>query len=199
LSIPGDIAILLIGIPILASIRLPLQQKAILLMVFGMGFFVIVAAILTKVYCLVPALISYVYMNWYFREASVAMYVTNLPTVWPLLRDVFPYLKTWGSRSRSKIGNSSTERHWAGASSHARINSNSKNFSMKPYTKKSSPTDSQERINDSDSGKSLDPRTLEIQRDVSFVVQSEVVGGGAAGHAASWDKQKVTTVVSTMH
>lgn len=72
---------------------------------------------------------------------------------------------------------------------------------MKPYTKKSAPTDSQEHINDSDSGKSLDPRTLEIQRDVTFIVQSESVGGGAVGHAASqenWDKQNVTTVVSTM-
>ncbi|KAH6665186.1 hypothetical protein B0J14DRAFT_522404 [Halenospora varia] len=94
LSIPGDIAILAIGIPMLAAIRLPLQQKVIVLAVFGMGGFIIVAAILTKVYCLVPAIISYVYMNWYFREASVAVYVTNLPAVWPLLREIFPSLQT---------------------------------------------------------------------------------------------------------
>jgi hypothetical protein len=54
---------------------------------------VIVAAILNKVYCLVPSLISYVYMNWYFREATVAILVTNLPLIWSLLRDVFPALK----------------------------------------------------------------------------------------------------------
>ena len=42
------------------------------------------------IYCLVPSLISYVYMNWYFREATVAVYVTTLPGIWVLLRDAFP-------------------------------------------------------------------------------------------------------------
>ena len=69
-----------------------------LVFVFGMGGFVIVAATLTKVYCLVPNLISYVYMNWYFREASVAVYVTNIPTLWPLVRDV---TKFFGGQSSS--------------------------------------------------------------------------------------------------
>jgi len=50
----------LIGLPLLLSVRIPLQQKAVLLVVFGMGIFVIVAAIITKIYCLVPSLISYV-------------------------------------------------------------------------------------------------------------------------------------------
>lgn len=70
-----------------------------LVLVFGMGGFVIVAATLTKVYCLVPKLISYVYMNWYFREASVAVYVTNLPTLWPLVRDVSKLLGGQSSSS----------------------------------------------------------------------------------------------------
>jgi hypothetical protein len=192
-------AILAIGIPILASIRLPMQQKAVLLVIFGMGFFVIVAAILTKVYCLVPALISYVYMNWYFREASVAMYVTNLPTIWPLLRDVFPYLQTWGTRT--KASNASGDTPWVSSGSRARINS--RDFSMKPYSKKASHAESQERINDSESSKSLDPqdpRTIEIHRDVSFMVRSESVEGGADTVAAqrTWDKQKVTTVVNAV-
>lgn len=42
------------------------------------------------IYCLVPSLISYVYMNWYFREATVAVYVTTLPGIWVLLQDTFP-------------------------------------------------------------------------------------------------------------
>lgn len=91
---------LLIGLPLLLQVRVPLQQKLILLLLFGMGIFVIVAAILTKVYCLVPSLISYVYMNWYFREATVAVLVTNLPLIWSLLRDVFPALRSWTGSKR---------------------------------------------------------------------------------------------------
>jgi hypothetical protein len=73
----------------------------ILLSVFGMGIFVIVAALLTKIYSLVPALTSYSYLNWYFREASVSLYVTNLPALWALLRDTFPAIKNWGYSSRA--------------------------------------------------------------------------------------------------
>jgi len=91
---------LLVAIPLLVQVRVPLKQKLILVILFGMGIFVIVAAILTKVYCLVPALISYVYMNWYFREATVAILVTNLPLIWSLLRDVFPALKSWTGGSK---------------------------------------------------------------------------------------------------
>ncbi|KAJ5614727.1 hypothetical protein N7528_008381 [Penicillium herquei] len=100
LSISADVFMLLVAIPMLVQVRVPLKQKMILLLLFGMGVFVIVAAILNKVYCLVPALISYVYMNWYFREATVAILVTNLPLVWSLLRDVFPALKSWTGGSK---------------------------------------------------------------------------------------------------
>jgi hypothetical protein len=61
-----------------------------------MGVFVIAAAFLTKIYSLVPSLVSYSYLNWYFREASVSVYVTNLPAVWALLRDTFPGVRYWG-------------------------------------------------------------------------------------------------------
>ncbi|KAB8230093.1 uncharacterized protein BDW43DRAFT_286747 [Aspergillus alliaceus] len=100
ISISADIFMLLIGLPLLLQVRVPLKQKLILVVIFGMGIFVIVAAILTKVYCLVPSLISYVYMNWYFREATVAVLVTNLPLIWSLLRDVFPALKSWTGGSK---------------------------------------------------------------------------------------------------
>jgi hypothetical protein len=90
-----------VAYPLLLKIRLPMKQKMILVVLFGMGIFVIVSAILTKVYCLVPNLISYVYMNWYFREATVAILVTNIPLVWSLLRDVFPgILRSWTGGSK---------------------------------------------------------------------------------------------------
>ena len=73
---------------------------------------------------------------------------------------------------------------------------------MKSYSKKASCAESQERINDSDSGKSLEPRTIEIQRDVSFMVQSETVEGGFADSVVAqrrWDKQTITTVVNAVN
>lgn len=99
-SISADVLMLVVAIPMLVQVRVPTKQKLILLLLFGMGIFVIVAAVLNKVYCLVPALISYVYMNWYFREATVAILVTNLPLIWSLLRDVFPALKSWTGGSK---------------------------------------------------------------------------------------------------
>jgi hypothetical protein len=33
------------------------------------------------------------YMLWYTREASVALYVANLPLIWPLLREWVPFLR----------------------------------------------------------------------------------------------------------
>ena len=99
-AISADIFMLLIAIPLLMAVRLPPRQKITLVFLFGLGIFVIVAAILTKVYCLVPQLISYVYMSWYFREATVAMLVTCLPLTWSLMRDIFPALKSWTGGSR---------------------------------------------------------------------------------------------------
>jgi hypothetical protein len=97
MSISSDLFLLIVAMPILIAVRLPYRQKMILLFLFGLGGFVIVAAVLTKIYCLIPSLISYVYMNWYFREATVAMLVTNLPLTWSLLRDTFPSLKSWAN------------------------------------------------------------------------------------------------------
>ncbi|KAL1959666.1 hypothetical protein VTO42DRAFT_1701 [Malbranchea cinnamomea] len=99
-AISADMIMLLIAIPLLMAVRLPPRQKWTLVFLFGLGIFVIVAAILTKVYCLVPKLISYVYMSWYFREATVAMLVTCLPLTWSLLRDIFPALRSWTGGSR---------------------------------------------------------------------------------------------------
>jgi len=50
------------------------------------------AAILTKVYNLADVY-STDYMLWYIREASVAVCVTNVPLIWPLLREWFSFLR----------------------------------------------------------------------------------------------------------
>lgn len=127
---------LIIAIPLLLKVRVPLKQKMILLVIFGMGIFVIVAAILTKVYCLIPSLISYVYMNWYFREATVAILVTNIPLVWSLLRDVFPALRSWTGGSNRGTENRYRSGRWTfskGSELRSRYAPSSRGVSMHDY------------------------------------------------------------------
>lgn len=181
---------LLVAIPLLAQVRVPLKQKLILLLIFGMGIFVIIAAILTKVYCLVPSLISYVYMNWYFREATVAMLVTNLPLVWSLLREVFPAIKSWSGGSK-KTGDRYRSGPWTsnrgtGLRQYGR-NSEvpSRHFSLQNWTPSTAvkpkgvlsdattyqPSDDRDAISDDASG-----RALKIRQDFTVTVDSEPPG-----------------------
>lgn len=144
-NITADVAMLLVAIPIVAKVRLPLAQKAPILGIFGMGVFVVTAAVLTKVYCFVPSLLSYEYaplysprltaslthstryLNWYAREASIGVIVTNLPAVWSFLRDVFPELKRRGYRTASD--SRSNTQGW-GTSGGTRSNTRTADYDM---------------------------------------------------------------------
>lgn len=90
-NISSDSLMLTIPLPLLLRLNVPWKQKAVLLLIFSMGIFVIIAAILTKVFNL-SNIWDPSYMLWYTREASVAVYVSNLPMIWPLLREWFPGL-----------------------------------------------------------------------------------------------------------
>jgi hypothetical protein len=103
-NLSSDVLIITLPIPMVVSLFLPTKQKIVLGLLIGMGTFVvsvrslssrtvftntvlqIIAAILTKIYNLSDVYDS-AYMLWYTREASVAVYVTNLPGIWPLLRE----------------------------------------------------------------------------------------------------------------
>ncbi|KAF2222390.1 hypothetical protein BDZ85DRAFT_263565 [Elsinoe ampelina] len=95
-NISADLTVLLVGLPIVINVQRPWQQKVPLVIVFGMGLFVIAAAIINKMYAYLPWLLSYNYAFWYMREAAVSVYVTNLPALWSILREIFPSLQTWG-------------------------------------------------------------------------------------------------------
>ena len=181
---------LIIAIPLIMGLRVPIQQKLILLLIFGMGGFIIVSAVLTKIYCLVPELISYVYMNWYFREASVAVYVTNIPLIWPLVKEVGTRLGFsiasrshgygYGSRSRQE----QNSRNPPNSKSHVRMGV--KDMEMDKFgrsTKTANVTgttlrgESQERItadsvSDQASSSFEDNRAIEIKREVTYSVES---------------------------
>lgn len=170
---------------------MPIQQKLILLGIFGMGFFIVIAAILTKCYSLVPSLLSMVYMKWYFREASVAVYVSNLPTVWPLVREIFPSLGRLGTTKPTSSGNGS---RWGTNLGRSRLPSNNETYGMNSFSKAGS-TESQERINDIDSNEHI-----AIKKDVTFTVKSEEADRWDSPQGnRNWDKQKVTTVVNAVN
>ncbi|KAG8623519.1 hypothetical protein KVT40_008495 [Elsinoe batatas] len=95
-NIPTDLAMLSISIPLVYRLQVPMKQKLLVGALFSMGIFVVVAALLTKIYNL-SDVYSTSYMLWYIREASVATYVANLPAIWPLVRHVFPCLRSVSS------------------------------------------------------------------------------------------------------
>ncbi|KAG9861170.1 hypothetical protein KCU90_g10053, partial [Aureobasidium melanogenum] len=93
-NISSDVFMLMIPFPLIMQVSIGVKQKLVLLCVFSMGIFVIIAATLTKAEFFI-SVYSADYMFWYTREASVAVYVSNLPCVWPLLREALPALKSW--------------------------------------------------------------------------------------------------------
>lgn len=69
-------------------LSLRLSKKVPLIGIFSLGVFVIIAAILNKVYSFSdPFSDEWVY--WYVRESSTALIVANLPFVWLFYRKIF--------------------------------------------------------------------------------------------------------------
>jgi hypothetical protein len=175
MSISSDLFLLIVAMPILIAVRLPLRQKMILLVLFGLGGFVIIAAILTKIYCLVPSLISYVYMNWYFREATVAMLVTNLPLTWSLIRDIFPGLKSWANADSNLKPATWPRSSRSGTRSDGR---RSRNLQLKPFHdmtwdekqfRSTETSESREGINHHDFEE--EDRAIHVQNDVTLDIE----------------------------
>jgi len=92
-NITSDVLMLLVPLPLVSRMHIAWRQKAVLIFIFSLGICVIVAALLTKIFNLRNPY-SPVYMLWYIREATVATCVSNLPLVWPLLREWFPWLRS---------------------------------------------------------------------------------------------------------
>ncbi|KAL8675903.1 MAG: hypothetical protein Q9186_007517 [Xanthomendoza sp. 1 TL-2023] len=211
-NVSADLILLIIGMPLLVKARIPLQQKLILLIIFGMGMFVIAAALLCKVYGLYPPLINYSYLNWFFREASVAIYVTNIPVIYSFMREVFPQIAQWGFNTTKGSATRSN-----GNLRHLRASGN--DIGMKPFNRLGSTTDefddslqtqSKDHITQykdpSGYKEYKDPYTsdsaLETQEDVALSVQKESSedddlesGGKGPQHDSSYNHS--TTYVTT--
>ncbi|KAH6234264.1 hypothetical protein HBI53_019230 [Parastagonospora nodorum] len=96
-NISSDLIILSIPIPLLFRIRLPKKNKAVLVGVFMIGSFSIIAAVLNKFYSFKNPF-GTEWTVWYLRESYTAILCANLPLIYPLIQRVFK-LRNWSSEN----------------------------------------------------------------------------------------------------
>lgn len=97
-NLTSDVAMLAVGLPMFLRLTIPLSKKIPLVGIFSLGVFVIIAAILNKVYSFSqPFGSDWIY--WYVRESSTALIVANLPFVWLLYRKIFGIHSVNGTRA----------------------------------------------------------------------------------------------------
>lgn len=87
-NVSSDFLMLLIPLPLIINAKVPPLKRTLLVAIFSLGLFVILAAILNKYYNFTMPHTT-VYMLWHVREASVSIYVANIMCLWPLLRKMF--------------------------------------------------------------------------------------------------------------
>lgn len=97
-NLTSDIAMIAIGLPMFLRLTLPWSKKAPLIGIFSLGVFVIVAAILNKVYSFSEPF-GGAWIYWYIRESSTALIVANLPFVWLLYRKILGIRSVNGTRA----------------------------------------------------------------------------------------------------
>ncbi|CAK1354120.1 unnamed protein product [Cercospora beticola] len=90
LNLTSDLIMLAIGLPIFLKMKLPWRKKIPLVGIFSLGIFVILAAILNKVYSFSEPFGS-MWTYWYVRESSTALLVANLPFVWGFWRKILGF------------------------------------------------------------------------------------------------------------
>ncbi|KAA8893055.1 hypothetical protein FN846DRAFT_577565 [Sphaerosporella brunnea] len=169
-NISSDVVMMFIPMPLLIASKLPMKQKVAICTIFMLGVFVIIAAILTKIFNL-SNIYSPVYMKWYIRESSTSIYVSNIPLIWPLLRRIVPGLASSisSSAARSRLGYSP---HGASAGA-TKLKSTATEIEMKrpARLKKSSwdSGDSQEQIVTVEDGV--------IRQEVTVTIESEKRSG----------------------
>jgi hypothetical protein len=207
-NISSDTLMLFIPLPLVFKLAMPWKQKGVLLVIFSMGIFVIVAAILTKVFNL-SNIWDPSYMLWYTREASVAVYVSNLPMIWPLLREYFPGLKslTPGQKSSlSQQGASSSGRLRTTKGGHT-IRHHSGGFGENRVTTTIRGTVKGESTEELSSGGETELGVIGRKQSWDTSTSRPTVGVAISHGSDSWNKelkkggiQKVTTVhVSEEH
>ena len=166
-NISSDLMIIAIPMPLLFKVKLPRKNKAVLLGVFLIGTFTIVAAVLNKYYSFTSPFGSE-WTIWYLRESYTAILCANLPLCYPLLQRLFK-LRNWSHNSYSGTrgygyGNGTNTRNGLSA-----IKSGNPGRRLRSETTSHTGTvrrtESEERINDNHT-------PLKIYQHTEFTVQT---------------------------
>ncbi|KKY18187.1 putative ubid family decarboxylase [Phaeomoniella chlamydospora] len=196
-NISSDIMMLCIPLPILVRLKLPLKKKIILCVVFSLGIFVILSAILSKYYSFsLPY--GTEWTSWYVREIGTAVIVANIPHCWVLVRKAFhvrSFLSNGNSTARSRGGTGTFNRDGLKLSSHAAGMSRAGNnepqsrwYKMKMVDNSSTPSASGIGFSRSESEERINQKPLEIYQDVRYHVDREHARGGDKSDADSLEK-----------
>ncbi|APA07176.1 hypothetical protein SS1G_04098 [Sclerotinia sclerotiorum 1980 UF-70] len=87
-NISSDLGLILIPLWMFYIARLPPKRKAVLMAVFSLALFTILAAILNKYYNFASPMTT-TYQLWYIRESSVAIWVGNIICCWQIVQKIF--------------------------------------------------------------------------------------------------------------
>jgi hypothetical protein len=104
-NVTTDFLMLAIPVPFIINVKVTRVRKTMLIGIFSLGIFVILAAVLSKYYNFTRPNTT-VYMVWDIRETGTAVCVANIMCLWPLLRKMFG----WSTFSRSITRSKSSQR-----------------------------------------------------------------------------------------
>ncbi|KAF2159434.1 hypothetical protein M409DRAFT_30052 [Zasmidium cellare ATCC 36951] len=102
-----DMGIIMVPMPLLFKVKVPLKQKIALILLFSLGFFVIVATILRAYYSLKSLDTLMIALGWASRETFVATIVACAPGIKPLFSS---QRWKWGTSDHS--GNKSSSKYY---------------------------------------------------------------------------------------
>ncbi|KAH6717478.1 hypothetical protein DL95DRAFT_316042 [Leptodontidium sp. 2 PMI_412] len=100
-NVSSDLFIMCIPLPLLIRSKLPLAKKLMLCLLFSLGIFVILCAVLNK-YNSFKHYNNAMWTYWYIRETSTAVYTANVPMCWALVRRIFN-VRAFNSPDRNGI------------------------------------------------------------------------------------------------
>jgi len=108
MNISSDLLLIAIPVPLIIKVNLPLKRKVVVLCVLCIGIFNVIATALNRYYNFAhPNDITYI--NWYVGEVSTAVYASNAPLIWPVVRKIFGLNSWWEDSGNLESSRQSTK------------------------------------------------------------------------------------------
>ncbi|KAH7123537.1 hypothetical protein B0J11DRAFT_314168 [Dendryphion nanum] len=173
LNISSDLIIIAIPMPLLFKVKLPMKTKAVLLFIFMIGMFTIIAAALNKYYSFRNPF-GLEWTIWYLRESYTAILCANLPLTYPLIQKLFR-LKNWSSNSYGASNNQYGQRsNITGTISGMKSRHRNQKLPSHASSHMASirKTESQEGINETRDREDNDVGPLRIYQNTEFTVET---------------------------